>query len=523
MKKPVLLVIMDGIGFSTSGLGDAVSLANTKNLDNLYNTCGFTRLKAHGSYVGLPSDDDMGNSEVGHNALGCGQVYSQGAKLVNESISSGKIYSSETWKKVVSNVVDNNSTLHFIGLLSDGNVHSNINHLLALVENAKKSNIKKVRCHIMLDGRDVPSTSSLDYVKQLEDTLSQLNDNTFDAQIASGGGRMKITMDRYEADWDMVELGYNSHVHGIGRQFECTKCAIEAFREETPGIGDQDLPNFVIAKDGNPVGKIVDNDSVVLFNFRGDRALEISTVFDDPNFNKFDCGKKPNVFYAGILQYDGDLNIPNNYLVSPPEITNTLSEYLVQNNVNQYAISETQKFGHVTYFFNGNKSDKFSETLETYKEIPSDNISFDKAPAMKCEEISKELIDAINSKKYGFLRVNYPNGDMVGHTGNLEATIASVEALDVALGKVLEVAKANDVIVCITADHGNADEMLEKNKKGVVAVRTAHSLNEVPFIIVDNDKKYELKSGLGLANVASTITELLELNVPEIWEESIIK
>ncbi len=520
MNKPVLLVIMDGVGFSTTNLGDAVSMANTPTLDNLLKNYPYTKLKAHGSAVGLPSDDDMGNSEVGHNALGCGQIYAQGAKLVNESISTGKIYTSNTWKQLVDNCTTNDSTLHFIGLLSDGNVHSNINHLIAFVENAKKSGVKSVRCHVMLDGRDVPSTSGLDYVKQLEDKLNELNDNTFNGQIASGGGRMKVTMDRYEADWKMVELGYNTHVHGIGRQFSSTTEAVETFRNENQGIGDQDLPNFVIAKDGHPVGTIKDNDSVVLFNFRGDRAIEISMAFDNDNFTAFDRGNRPNVFYAGLLQYDGDLNIPNNYLVSPPEITNTLGEFLVNNNVSQYAISETQKFGHVTYFFNGNKSEKFSEELETYVEIPSDNISYDKAPAMKCVEITNELVKAIESNKYQFLRVNYPNGDMVGHTGNLDATIASMEALDSCLATLLDVAEKNNVTVCLTADHGNADEMLEKNKKGEVAVRTAHSLNQVPFIIVD--KQYKLKENLGLANVASTITDLFGLKAPSTWEETII-
>ncbi|MFI3252294.1 MAG: 2,3-bisphosphoglycerate-independent phosphoglycerate mutase, partial [bacterium] len=413
MKKPVLLVIMDGVGFSASGLGDAVTMANTKTLDSLYANYPYTRLKAHGCAVGLPSDDDMGNSEVGHNALGCGQIYSQGAKLVNESIDSGKIFASSTWTNAVKNVNDNKTTLHFISLLSNGNVHSNITHLFEFVKKAKENKVANVRCHIMLDGRDVPSTSALEFVDELENLFTQLNDNTFNAQIASGGGRMKITMDRYEADWGMVELGYNTHVHAIGRAFSSTTEAIETFRNENEGITDQNLPNFVIAKDGNPVGKIVDNDSVVLLNFRGDRAIEISLAFEDKNFDKFDRGNAPSVYYAGILQYDGDLNIPTNYLVSPPEITNTLGEYLVNNNINQYAISETQKYGHVTYFFNGNKSGKFNEDLETFVEIPSDNISFDQAPAMKCVEITEELIKAMNSKEYDFLRVNYPNGDMV--------------------------------------------------------------------------------------------------------------
>lgn len=524
MKKPVLLVVMDGVGFSVTGLGDAVTLANTPTLDYLLANYPNVKLKAHGTAVGLPSDDDMGNSEVGHNALGCGQVYSQGAKLVNESIESGKMYDSSTWKEIVTNVTTNHTTLHFIGLLSDGNVHSNISHLINMIKQAKKENVNKVRVHILLDGRDVPATSALIYVEQLEKTLSELNDDTFDAQIASGGGRMKITMDRYQANWKMVEEGWKTHVLGEGRQFCCATKAIETYREENSGIIDQDLPAFVIANDGNPVGKIVDNDSVVLFNFRGDRAIEISMAFDQKDFDKFDRKYYPNVVYAGLLQYDGDLKLPARFLVNPPEIHNTLTEVMVENNINEYAISETQKYGHVTYFWNGNRSDKFSEELETYVEIPSDKVSFDERPWMKSAEITDELIKALKSHKYGFLRVNYPNGDMVGHTGSLPATICSMEALDIALARLLKVAKEEGYIVCITADHGNADEMLEKNKKGVVAVRTAHSLNKVPFIIVDDENTYEFIDGeYGLANVAPTIVKIMDLPVPSCWEKPMIK
>ena len=524
MKKPILLVVMDGVGFSVTGLGDAVSLANTPTLDHLLANYPNVKLKAHGTAVGLPSDDDMGNSEVGHNALGCGQVYSQGAKLVNESIESGKMYNSSAWKEVVENVVLHNSTLHFLGLLSDGNVHSNISHLISMIKQAKKENVKKVRVHILLDGRDVPATSALVYVEQLQAALEQLNDSTFDGAIASGGGRMKITMDRYQANWKMVEDGWKTHVLGEARQFCCASKAIETFREENPGIIDQDLPAFVIAKDNEPIGKIVDNDSVVLFNFRGDRAIEISMAFDQKDFDKFDRKYYPNVVYAGLLQYDGDLKLPARFLVNPPEIHNTLTEVMVANNINEYAISETQKYGHVTYFWNGNRSDKFSETLETYVEIPSDKVSFDERPWMKSAEITDELIEALKSHKYGFLRVNYPNGDMVGHTGSLPATICSMEALDLALTRLLKVAKEEGYAICITADHGNADEMLEKNKKGVISVRTAHSLNKVPFIIVDDDNTYEFVEGeYGLANVAPTIVKMMDLEVPACWEKPMIK
>ncbi len=524
MAKPILLVIMDGVGFSKTGLGDAVTMANTPNLDYFLKNYPNTRLKAHGPAVGLPTDDDMGNSEVGHNALGCGQIYSQGAKLVNESIMSGKIYQSEAWKEEIDNVLKNDSTLHFLGLLSDGNVHSNISHLIEMIKEAKKEGVKSVRVHVLLDGRDVPATSALTYVNQLEAVLIELNDNTFNAMIASGGGRMKITMDRYQANWGMVEEGWHTHVLGEGRMFATTTEAIETFRNEISGVIDQDLPAFVIAKDGKPVGKIVDNDSVILFNFRGDRAIEISMAFDMKDFNKFDRVFYPNVCYAGLLQYDGDLKLPRRFLVNPPEIRHTLTEVLVEAGINEYAISETQKYGHVTYFWNGNKSGKFSEKLETYKEIPSDNVSFDQRPWMKCAEITDDVIEAMKAKKYQFIRLNYPNGDMVGHTGDLDATICSMEALDLCLERLWKVAKQEGYTMILTADHGNADEMLEKNKKGVIQVRTAHSLNPVPFIIVDDDLKVEMKEGnFGLANVAPTVVKLLGLQAPDCWDDSIIK
>ena len=513
---------MDGVGFSKTGLGDAVTLANTPTLDWLLANCPNTRLKAHGGAVGLPSDDDMGNSEVGHNALGCGQIYSQGAKLVNESIESGKMYDSAAWKELVANCVSKNSTMHFIGLLSDGNVHSNISHLFNMLKKAKADGVKKARVHCLLDGRDVPATSAPIYIEQLEKVLAELNDDNFNGKIASGGGRMKITMDRYQADWAMVERGWNTHVKGEGRQFASAAEAVETLRSETGAI-DQDLPAFVIAENGEPVGKIVDGDSVILFNFRGDRAIELSMAFDNDEFTHFERGGKPNVCYAGMLEYDGDMKLPKRFLVNPPEIHDTLSEVLVAAKLNQYAVSETQKYGHVTYFWNGNRSGKFSEELETFKEIPSDNVSFDQRPWMKSADIVDDLIEAIKSKKYDFLRCNFPNGDMVGHTGSLQATIIGVEAVDIGLARLMKVCDEYGVTMLITADHGNADEMLEKNKKGEVQVRTAHSLNPVPFIIYDKDVKYTIKDGeYGLSNVAPTVVKMFGLKAPDCWQESMI-
>lgn len=520
MKKPVVLVIMDGVGIGDGGPGDAVKLAHTPNLDRLLATCPHTQLKAHGTAVGLPTDEDMGNSEVGHNTLGCGQVYAQGAKLVGESLASGVIFASKAWKELTAGVKASGGALHFLGLLSDGNVHSHIDHLFALLRQAKKDGIAKVFCHVLLDGRDVPATSALQYIGQLEDVLSSLNDGTFEGRIASGGGRMYLTMDRYEADWEMVKRGFDCHVHGIGRQFPDAATAIETYRAETSCI-DQDLHEFVIAENGAPIGTVRPGDSVILFNFRGDRALEISRAFDDPCFDKFDRGDYHDVRYAGMLEYDGDAHIPSRYLVEPPKIENTLTELLVENGVNEYALSETQKYGHVTYFWNGNRSDKVSEALETYEEIPSDNCPFDQKPAMKCKEITDHLIAAMESGKYGFLRCNFPNGDMVGHTGVLEAVITSMEALDVQLGRIMEAAERLGFVLAVTADHGNADVMLEKNKKGALQVRTAHTLNPVPFVL--QGWEGTLGEGpFGLANVAATVAELLGLTIPKKWEKSML-
>ena len=520
MSKPIVLVIMDGVGKGDGGSGDAVVQAKTPTLDNLLATCPHTYLKAHGTAVGLPSDEDMGNSEVGHNALGCGQVYSQGAKLVEESIETGKLYESETWENLIANANEGHA-LHFLGLLSDGNVHSNIGHLIALLRKAKAEGVKKAYCHILLDGRDVPATSALEYVGQLEAVLAELNEPGYDYAIASGGGRMQVTMDRYEANWAMVELGWKTHVQGIGRQFASAAEAIETYRAET-GVIDQDLPAFVVARDGEPVAKIANGDSVILFNFRGDRAQEISLAFDRKEFDKFDRGDYTGVKFAGMLQYDGDLNIPENYLVQPPVITNTLTEVMVAAGVNEYACSETQKYGHVTYFWNGNRSGKVSEELETYEEIPSDVIPFEQAPAMKSAEITEKMVENMASGKFQFLRCNFPNGDMVGHTGVMDAVVYAMECVDNGLKAIIEAADKYGYTVLITADHGNADQMTE-TKKGKTSVRTAHSLNPVPFIIYDKDTNWTVLEGnYGLANVAPTVVKMMGLTAPECWEESMV-
>ena len=537
VKGPLLTIVMDGVGIAPDNGANAVARANTPTLDRLMRDYPTLAIKAHGTAVGLPGDDDMGNSEVGHNALGSGQVFAQGAKLVSQSIESGKIFSSTTWKELIAGVKTNASTLHFLGLFSDGNVHSHIDHLKALVEAAKAEGVTRVRIHVLLDGRDVGETSALDYVCPFEEYLASLRSDSFDVKIASGGGRMQITMDRYEANWSMVEAGWKTHVLGEGRQFASAEEAIVTYRNETKVI-DQDLPPFVIAEDGKPVGTVEDGDSVIFFNFRGDRSIEISKAFESgADFDKFDRKRVPAVLYAGMLEYDGDLHIPSRYLVNPPEITNTMTEYLVGAGVSELAISETQKYGHVTYFWNGNKSGKFSEELETYIEIPSDVVPFEQRPWMKCAEITDKLIECLRSGKYKYLRVNFPNGDMVGHTGSFLATQCSMEALDLQLARLLKVVDELEGAALITADHGNADEMYEVDKKtgapkaskdGSFKAKTSHTLNPVPFIVYDNftSSSYKVKLGrddFGLSAVAATTVNLLGYEAPEIWDESMIE
>ena len=533
VEGPVVTIVMDGVGIAADTDANAVAKARTPMLDKLMAKYPWVKLKAHGTAVGLPSDDDMGNSEVGHNALGSGQVFAQGAKLVSNSIESGKMFTSATWQTLVENVKTNGTTLHFLGLFSDGNVHSHINHLEAMIRRAKEEGVAKVRVHILLDGRDVGETSALEYVDPFEALLASLCDDSFDAKIASGGGRMKITMDRYEADWSMVELGWKTHVLGEGRQFASAHEAVETLRKETGAI-DQDLAPFVIGENGKPVGTVEDGDSVIFFNFRGDRAIEISKAFDDAVFDKFDRVRYPKVIYAGMLEYDGDAHIPSRFLVNPPEITNTMGEYLAASGVKQAAVSETQKYGHVTYFWNGNRSGKFDDTLEDYFEIRSDIVPFEQRPWMKCAEITDKLIELIRSGEYKYIRANFPNGDMVGHTGNFLATVVSLEALDLQLARLLPVIDEMKGVAIITADHGNSDEMYETDKKGNIKTnkdgsykaKTSHTLNAVPCIIYDNfyadTYKVVESDEYGLANVAATTVNLLGYEAPDMWNKSII-
>lgn len=543
-KGPLLLIIMDGIGLGKEDDGNAVFLAKPKTLSKITKDARkknlFCTLKAHGPAVGLISDEDMGNSEVGHNALGSGQIFDQGAKLVDASIKDGSIYRTKIWLQLTERVISNNSTVHLIGLLSDGNVHSNFNQLLRIIEGFAESGIQKLRLHLLTDGRDVPAKSALTFIHPLEIRLNEITKNyaskNYDYEIASGGGRMYVTMDRYESNWKIVQRGWFAHVlgkieeeelvNGYKGYYQSAEEAITHARECFPKKNDQYLPPFVIVDaDKQPIGKIIDNDLVLNFNFRGDRAIQISRAFEEEEFTEFDREFHPKVEYAGLVQYDGDKLIPKQYLVHPVRIRNILSDFCCSNNIPSFAIAETHKFGHVTYFWNGNRSGYVCIEKEQYMKIASEpNEMIAIHPEMNAEEVCEKTITTLKSGEFKFLRVNFANGDMVGHTGNIEAAVQAVRIVDNCLKKLIdEVNKLNGITI-ITADHGNCEEM--KHADG--SLKTAHSLNPVGFWIIDKNwkKEYAIHPELddpGLSNVAATILNLLGFEKPDKYQESLIR
>lgn len=527
-RGPLLLIILDGVGIGKRDASDGVFMARTPCLDRLMKSPLYTTLKAHGKAVGMPSDADMGNSEVGHNALGAGRVFDQGAALVSRAIASGAIFRTPLWQDLVAQVKPAGRTFHLIGLLSDGNVHAHTDHLYALLRQCAGDGVKKTRLHILTDGRDVHEKSALQYLEKTEQVLTELNNQYhLDYRIASGGGRMVTTMDRYNADWTIVQRGWDAHVLGKGRPFASASEAVSTYYREDPRITDQYLDSFVIAENGRPVGTIEDGDAVVFFNFRGDRAIELSLAFEQgEDFNKFDRRRVPKVLFAGMMQYDGDLHIPRHFLVEPPKIQGAVSQYMCANGISAFAVSETQKYGHVTYFWNGNNSGYVDENLETYVEVPSDRIQFDKTPKMKAYEITEKTIELLRSGRYRFGRINFPNGDMVGHTGVESAIITAVEAVDECTDKLIRVVNELGGITLVLADHGNADEMFTL-KDGKKIVSTAHSLNPVPCAIVDSGYHEEYRmadlSARGLSNIAATLLNLLGFEKPQDYDPSLIE
>jgi 2,3-bisphosphoglycerate-independent phosphoglycerate mutase len=537
-KGPLILAILDGVGWGMGDGGDAVALARTPNLKRLWRASPTVTLAAHGTAVGMPSDADMGNSEVGHNALGAGRVFRQGAALVQDAILSGRIWQGATWKWLMEAVGHNRAhTLHLCGLLSDGNVHAHIDHVLALVAAADREDVRHIRVHALADGRDVGERTFDGFVRQLELALRGYKNR--DYRIASGGGRMAITMDRYDADWPMVARGWETHVLGKGRGFASVAKALETLREEPGGQSDQTLAPFVIVDSaGQPIGNVINGDAFVFWNFRGDRAIEITKAFEDIDFHAFDRGPPLQVRFAGMMQYDGDLLLPKRFLVEPPVIERTMGEFLAALRLKTLAVSETQKYGHVTYFWNGNRSGLLAPEFEEYAEVPSERIPFDQRPEMRAHQITDLVLATLAlPNPPDFVRLNYPNGDMVGHTGNLPATILAMQALDVELGRLMQVAREMGGILVVTADHGNADDMWMRDSKGrpltdsagVPQPKTSHTLNPVPLSIFDPDQpdvwrmqQWQGDVKPGLANVAATLFNLLGFEAPADYAPSLV-
>lgn len=517
---------------------NAIHVADTPCTDALKEVPGHWRtIKAHGTAVGLPSDADMGNSEVGHNALGAGQVIDQGASLVDKAIESGSIFTGDGWAHIAPALPDH--TLHLIGLLSDGGVHSRTDQIYALIRGAAERGAKRIRLHILTDGRDVADGSSIKFVAELEGLLSEVSAKGCDAKIASGGGRMGVTMDRYEADWNIVKKGWDAHVLGEApNTFKDASAAIVTLRNEESGapVSDQWLPPFVIVDDdGHPVGTINDGDAVVIFNFRADRVIELSKAFEYENFTAFDRVRWPKTLFAGMMQYDGDLKLPAMFLVPPPAIAGTSGEFLAKNGLKTFVCSETQKFGHVTFFWNGNRSGYFDESLETYVEIPSDLVPFNQAPAMKARGICEAGKEALRSGKFDQVRINFANPDMVGHTGDLQATIECCALVDQCVKELLEVVDEVNGRFILTSDHGNADDMVQREKKTLAPIfenskpvpLTSHTLAAVPLALGGAGLPADVKlredlPNAGLANVASTIFNLMGYDAPSHMEPSLI-
>ncbi len=534
-EGPLVLLIMDGVGRGRRDEYDAVWTARTPNLDRLGAEGIERNIFAHGPYVGLQSTSDMGNSEVGHNTMGAGRILDQGAKRIEVALEQGSIWTG-AWPRLVDNVIAHDGALHLIGLLSDGNIHASTDHLYALLDRAVADGVRRVFVHGLHDGRDVPDRTADAYVAALEDRLARLRaESGATLEIASGGGRMVTTMDRYEANWAVVERGWEAHVLGTARPATSAEEAIAAAREADPTISDQLIPAFTVVRDGKPVGPIVDGDSVVLFNFRGDRAIELARAFTEgDDFAGFDRTRVPEVFFAGLTLYDGDTNMPEVRLVEPEEVVGTVSERLASVGVRQFACAETQKFGHVTYFWNGNRSDAFDPATETYDEIPSDRVPFDQRPWMKSAETADMVIDATTSGRYDFIRANLAGGDMVGHTGSFESAVIAVEAVDLAVGRVAAAVERVRGCLVVTADHGNAEDMVERTKDGRPQMRedgtprwrTAHSVNPIPLIVRDYSGRAhawrdDLPEG-GLANLASTLVHLLGFVPPQEYDPSLL-
>jgi len=527
-SRPTLLVVLDGWGLGDGGAGDAVAQANTPNMDRYWRNCAHTTLYTHGAFVGLPSKKDLGGSEVGHITMGAGRVFDQGSTRIGRAIADGSLFKSEVAREVVSRG-QQGGTIHLLGLLSDGNIHSHIDHFSALIDHADQNGVARLRLHALLDGRDVAVQSAHKYVAQIEQQFDRINANTDrDYAIASGGGRERIVMDR-DQHWPSVATGWQQIVHGKSAQrFHSTIEAIHYFRQQTPGLVDQDMEGFVVVDaHDKPIGTVADGDAVVMMNFRADRAVEMTEAFCLNDFEGFDRGNIPDCYFAAMMVYDEDRNLPANQLMPSVSVDHTLGRMLVERGVRQFRLAETQKYPHITFFFNGGYREPLDAALESYVVVPSDQgISFADRPQMKAAEVADAAVSMLQSGDYGFGLINFANADMVGHCGRIEPAIAAVEAVDAAVGRIMDAVGAADGVALITADHGNAEEMLVGGSEAC----TRHSINPVPCVLFDPDYdgSYRLRQQgedgvqLGLSNLAATLCTMMAIAPLEGFDPSLI-
>ena len=517
---PIVLAVLDGVGLAPNSDGNAVSKARTSFLGMAARKYPHLALSASGLDVGLV-DRQMGNSEVGHNTMGCGQIVKQGIMRIDAEFESGTVFSSEVWREAVVRVSDG-GTLHFAGIFSDGGVHSDISHLFKMIAQAYEEGVRRMRVHAIFDGRDVPPISALEYIKQFEEFAGRFLDA--DIRIASGGGRMVCVADRYENDWKVVKRGFDMMKWGrADYKFYSAEEGVEALRRDNPEVQDQYLPPFVVIDDSDkPVGLVETGDALIYFDFRADRAIEIAQAFTYWDFPYFDRGNyaPDEVYFVGMTEYNSDTHVPEHRLVEPVMIADTLNQFLGSHDVSQLAVSETVKFGHITYYFNGNSYEKAPG--EEHIQVDSYTEPFETRPWMRCAEITDEVLKQMSHFK--FVRVNYPGGDMVGHTADMEATIVAMEAIDLSLARLYEKIRELGGCLIIVADHGNAEELLDASG----APKTAHTTNKVPCIICDdtvNRSLYKLATvqNPGLSNLAATVATLLGLDdYPKSWNESLI-
>ena len=533
-RKPLIHIVLDGWGQAPPGKFNAISQANTPLMDYLVRQFPHTELMAHGIHVGLPGAKDLGGSEVGHMTMGAGKILEQGPASIKRLIERGEFQKSPVLQKLVRHCLENQTPLHLIGLLSDGNIHSHIDHFTAIIQHAFAAGIARLYVHALLDGRDTPIQSALQYTRKLEAVFHALKQQRpwIDYAFASGGGREVITMDR-DDNWTKIEEGWQAHVRGSSpNRFASMEQAIQHFRQKQPGIVDQDLPAFVLARDDGPIGVIEDRHCVISMNFRADRALQFAHAVLDDDFSHFNRNPRPRVQFAGMTVYEPDTRFPYNYIVEPTLVENPFGKRILEMGLQQFRLTETQKFPHVTYFYNGGYRDPLDPQAEIYQSIASDRIaSFALAPAMKAAEIQKQAVTFIKSQRFDYGLVNFANADMVGHTANLQATITAIEAVDRALAEIVKAIEQTSGLLVITADHGNADQMRSFNKeKKIWEPDARHSLNPVPFIIYDPlyNHDYHLKcltesEELNLSQVAATNFILLGRAVPPDINDSLFQ